>query len=80
VSQSPMPELSTKNPRKVMQGVVRKILTTGDLNEQAEIYIDGAEQLYQEIRIPAVLTDPNGNEVSLKEGTRVQITIEAQQE
>jgi hypothetical protein len=36
--------------------------------DKAEIAVDGADDLYKEIRIENTLTDEDGNEVSLKKG------------
>jgi len=38
---------------------------------------EGADELYREIRVENTLTDENGNEVSLKPGAQVDVTIEA---
>jgi hypothetical protein len=40
--------------------------------------LDGADDLYKEIRIENTLVDKNGEEVSLKEGAQVEVTIEAE--
>ena len=40
--------------------------------------MEGAEDLYREIRIDNSLKDKNGHEVSLKEGAHVQVTVEAE--
>jgi hypothetical protein len=37
----------------------------------------GAEELYREIRIDNTLKDEKGEEVALKEGVRVDVTVEA---
>jgi hypothetical protein len=44
-------------------------------SEQAEIVIQGADGQDQEIRIENILTTKNGDEVGLKEGALVSITI-----
>lgn len=49
------------------------------LPEKAQIAVEGAEELYREIRIENTLTDETGNEVRLKEGAKVEITIQADQ-
>jgi hypothetical protein len=58
---------------------VEKILTPADPRdpEKAQINIHGAEPLYQEIRIENTLTDQDGNEVKFKEGTEVEVHVEA---
>jgi hypothetical protein len=46
--------------------------------EKAEISIEGADPLYQEIRIENSLTDENDDEVRLKKGAEVDVTVEAE--
>jgi len=45
--------------------------------EKVEISVQGADELYQEIRIENTLTDEHGDEVRLKEGAVVEVTVEA---
>jgi len=45
--------------------------------EKAQIAVERADDLYREIRIENKLTDKNGDEVSLKKGAEVDVTIEA---
>ena len=45
--------------------------------EKAEITVEGADQLYKEIRIENTLTQKGGQEVHLKAGAEVQVTIKA---
>jgi predicted DNA-binding antitoxin AbrB/MazE fold protein len=60
-------------------GTVEKIVKPVDPREpeKAQINIDGAEPLYQEIRIENTLTDQDGKEVKLKEGAEVEVHVEA---
>ena len=46
--------------------------------EKAEIAVEGADELYKEIRIENTLVDEEGNEVRLKRGAQVEVTIEAE--
>ena len=46
--------------------------------EKAEIAVEGADDLYKEIRIENTLVDEEGNEVRLKRGAKVEVTIEAE--
>ena len=39
--------------------------------------MEGADDLYREIRVKNTLQDENGNPVALKEGSKVEVTIEA---
>jgi hypothetical protein len=60
-------------------GTVEKVIPPVDPRdpEKAQINIQGAEPLYQEIRIENTLTDENGTEVKLKEGAEVEVHVEA---
>ena len=60
-------------------GTVDKIIVSPQPNEpeKAQISIEGADDLYKEIRIENSLTDENGKEVSLKKGAEVEVTVEA---
>ena len=40
--------------------------------------MEGADHLYRELRIENTLTDENGDEVRLKPGAEVEVTIEAE--
>jgi hypothetical protein len=59
-----------------LSGAVEKIIKPSHPgeSEQAEIVIQGADG-DQEIRIKNILTTTNGDEVSLREGALVSITI-----
>lgn len=48
--------------------------------EKAQIAIEGAEDLYKEIRVDNVLEDEKGNKVKLKENAPVEVVIEADSE
>ena len=60
-------------------GTVEKVIRSVDPRdpEKAQINVQGAEPLYQEIRIVNRLTDENGAEVKLKEGAEVDLHVEA---
>jgi hypothetical protein len=45
--------------------------------EKAEIHVVGGDPLYEEIRVDNSLTNKDGEEVSLKEGAEVKVTVEA---
>ena len=45
--------------------------------EKAQIAVDGADDLYKEIRIENTLEGEEGETVKLKEGASVDVTIEA---
>ena len=69
----------SEKPNVTLPGKVEKIIESvhPDGSETAEISIEGADTLYQEIRIENSLTDENGNEVRLKKGADVEVTVEA---
>ena len=46
--------------------------------EKAQISVDGADDLYREIRVENTLQDASGKEVELKAGAEVDVTIEAE--
>ena len=46
----------------------------------AQVAVEGADDLYKEIRIENPLTDENGEKVHLKRGADVQVTVEAEPE
>ena len=62
-----------------LPGTVKKVIPPihPSLPEKAEISVEGADDLYREIRIENTLSGESGDEVSLKPGADVEITIEA---
>ncbi len=65
-----------------MPGTVEKIIPPVHPSEpeKAQIAVEEADELYREIRIENALTDENGDEVRLKKGAEVEITVEADPE
>jgi len=72
----------SEKPSTTLPGTVEKVIKSPDPNvpEKAQITVEGAEDLYREIRIENVLTDEKGQIVSLKPGAPVEVTIEADPE
>ncbi len=72
------PEQNEK-PSTTLPGTVEKIIKPPhpSMPEKAQIAVEGTEDLYREIRIENVLKDENGQEVALKEGAPVDVTIAA---
>jgi hypothetical protein len=68
-----------EKPTTTLPGTVQKIIKSPDpsIPEKAEIAVEGADELYKEIRIENTLTDEKGEEVKLKPGADVEVTIEA---
>jgi hypothetical protein len=72
----------TDKPSTTLPGTVEKIIKSpypGE-PEKAQIVIEGADDLYKEIRIENTLTDEKGEEVRLKQGAEVEVTVEADKE
>ena len=70
---------SNDKPSTTLPGTVEKIITPIDPREpeKAQIAIEGGEHLYREIRIDNTFKDEKGEEVALKEGAPVNVTVEA---
>jgi len=73
-----MPE----KPNVTLPGTVEKIIKplAPTQPEKAQIAIEGADDLYREIRVENSLTKENGDQVRLKNGAEVEVTIEADPE
>lgn len=62
----------------ILPGIVDEvIIPPPGKPEKAVIAVEGADELYKEIRIENTLTDKDGSEVSLNPGAPVKITIKA---
>lgn len=73
---------SDDKPVLELPGVVEKIIQPMDPNqpEKVQIAIDGAEELYSEIRVENTLKHPTGEEVALTPGAEVDVRVEAEPE
>ena len=69
----------SEKPSTTLSGTVEKIIKplSPDDPEKAQITVEGADHLYREIRIENTLTDENGDQVRLKPGAEVEVTVEA---
>jgi hypothetical protein len=69
----------SEKPSVTLPGKVEKIIDSSRSSEpeKAQISIEGADDLYREIRIENSLTDENGDTVRLKKGAEVEVTVEA---
>jgi hypothetical protein len=58
----------TEKPSTTLPGTVQRVIKPPDPRdpEKAEIAVQGADELYREIRIENTLTDDQGNEVRYK--------------
>jgi hypothetical protein len=68
-----------ENPSTTLPGMVEKVITPRDPRdpEKAQIVVEGADHLYREIRIDNTLKDANGQQVALKPGAPVEVTVAA---
>jgi anti-sigma B factor antagonist len=75
-----MDKAATEKPSITLPGTVEYIIKSPNpsIREKAEISVQGADELYQEIRIENTLTDEHGDEVRLKKGAHVEVTVEAE--
>jgi hypothetical protein len=66
-----------ERPSTTMPGIVDKIIPSPRLSEpeKAQIAVDGADQGYRDLRIENTLTDEHGDDVRLKKGTGVEVTV-----
>jgi hypothetical protein len=68
-----------EQPSTTMHGIVDKIIPSArpSQSEKAQIAVDGPDQQYRELRIENTLTDEHGDEVKLKKGVHVEVTVTA---
>jgi hypothetical protein len=73
---------TVEKPSVTLPGTVEKIIRPPhpSMPEKAQIAVEGADHLYREIRIDNTLEDVHGKKLSLKQGTHVEVTIEAEPE
>ncbi len=67
-------------PSTTMPGTVDKIIPSPGPSqpEKAQIAIGGADHRYRDLRIENTLTDEHGDDVKLKKGARVEVTVTAE--
>jgi hypothetical protein len=67
-------------PTTTMPGTVDKIIPSSRRSrpEKAQIAIDGADQRHRDLRIENTLTDEHGDDVKLKKGAHVDVTVTAE--
>jgi hypothetical protein len=63
-----------------MPGTVDKIIPSPGPSqpEKAEIAVEGADHGYRDLRIENALTNEHGEDVKLKKGAHVEVTVAAQ--
>jgi hypothetical protein len=69
-----------ERPSTTMFGTVDKIIPSPRPSqpEKAQIAVDGADHRHRDLRIENTLTDEHGNDMRLKKGAHVEITVTAQ--
>lgn len=69
----------TKRPKVTLPGKVAKVIRPRHAAEpeKAQIKVDDADPLYDEIRVKNELKDEKGNRARLKEGAEVDVIVEA---
>jgi hypothetical protein len=72
----------TERPSTTMPGNVDKIIPSQRPRqpEKAQIAVDGAARQHRNLRIENSLTDRHGDEMKLKKGAHVEVTIAAEDE
>jgi hypothetical protein len=72
-------ERISEQPSTTMTGTVDKIIPPARPSrpEKAQIAVDEIDSPYRDFRIENTLTDEHGNDVKLKKGTHVDITVTA---
>jgi uncharacterized membrane protein len=68
-----------EKPSTTLTGTVEKIIPSPYAGEpeKAQIAVEGADDLYREIRVENTLVTEDGEEVRLKKGAQVEVKIEA---
>ena len=69
----------SEQPSTTLPGTVDKIIPSPrrSIPEKAQIAIDGPDHRNQDLRIENTLSDENGDDVKLKKGARVDVTVTA---
>ena len=71
-----------EQPSITMPGTVEKIIPSPgpSRTEKAQITVNGAEQRHRDLRFENTLTDEHGDDVKLKKGAHVDVTVTAEPE
>jgi hypothetical protein len=68
-----------EKPSTTMRGTVDKIIPRrSNQPEKAQIAVDRADHRHRDLRIENSLTDENGDDVTLKKGAHVEVTVAAE--
>jgi hypothetical protein len=73
------PARISERPSTTMLGTVDRIIPSlrPSLPEKAQIVVDGPGHRKQDLRIENTLTDENGDDMKLKKGAHVDVTVTA---
>jgi hypothetical protein len=71
----------SEQPSSTLPGTVGKIIpyVSPSKPEKAQIAVDGPERGYRDLRIENELTDEHGDDVKLKKGAHVEVTVRENQ-
>jgi len=66
-----------EHPSVTMPGAVNRIIPSPRLSQpgKAQIAVHGADHRYRDLRIKNTLTDEHGDDVRLKKGQHVEVTV-----
>src|ERR1022692_5306502 len=69
-----------EQPSVILPGTVDKIIPSPSANqpEKAQIAVDEADDRHRDLLIENTLTDENGDDVKLKKGAHVEVTVTAE--
>ena len=69
----------SKKKRKKLRGKVQKVIKPilRHETEKIEISVEGADDLYREIRVENIVEDENGEKARLKPGAEIDVVLEA---
>ena len=69
-----------ESPSVILSGTVDKIVPASQRShpEKAQIGVHGADRQYRDLRIENTLTDEHGDDVKLKKGAHVEVTVTAE--
>jgi hypothetical protein len=71
----------SEQPSTTLPGTVGKIIPSVSPSkpEKAQIAVDGPDRRYRHLRIENALTDEHGDDVKLKKGARVEVSVRENQ-
>jgi hypothetical protein len=73
-----MKEIASATLPGTVEAVIKSLVPSEP--EKAQIAVEGADHRHKVISIENTLTDPNGQEVHLNPGAKVEVTIKAEAE